>query len=142
MYIVTQQQRINLLEALNVMWPSVPQENVSYNLAAWRKDKGDHAGTARTLKIPPTCGTVACFGGWCAWWPAFREQGVSADSDGVPNVSSEELFGAPDLFTPHGNHPADIGFDGSDHELVSNRLRYVLRHCTGVSVVSGGFREI
>lgn len=120
---VTQKQRDNLLEALNVMWPSVPPENVFPALAAFRS--GDK------FKAKPTCGTVACFGGWCAWWPSFRAQGVRVNPDnvGAPMMGNsywaaevaEKLFGDYGLFMSRLDHES-----GTDHEVVTARLKKLL----------------
>ncbi len=132
---VTQKQRDNLLEALHVMWPSVPEANVAEELADWRED---HKNTA------PDCNTVACFGGWCAWWPSFRAQGVRSGDAGYPTVfgsssASDALFGFPALFAVKGcfvmlsltlapkyNHlkyPSE--HDLSDHAVVTQRLLWL-----------------
>lgn len=121
---VTAQQRANALEALNVMWPSVPEENVAHRLVYWRSD-GDYS-------VAPTCGTLACFGGWTEWWPPFREQ---LGQDGLATwdtiaglfgpASSQEIN---NLFAPRTGHPADTGFEGTDHALVSNRLRWLIKN--------------
>ncbi len=136
---VTQKQRDNLLEALHVMWPSVPEANVAEELADWRKD---HKNT------PPDCNTIACFGGWCAWWPSFREQGVRTNSLGEPiigrslssDITSSKLFGLPALFALRGyfagkiklTTPAYLALnpplehDLFDHAAVTQRLRWLL----------------
>lgn len=129
---VTQQQRDNALEALNVMWPSVPPENVFPDLEFWRETYG---------YAKPSCKTIACFGGWCAWWPAFRRQGVRAASCGAPtdrtgrasaNEIGDQLFGDKAVFNVAGPHKADKGFKGTDHELVTNRLRWLIENSTVV----------
>lgn len=122
----TPQQRANTLDALNNLWPSVPPENVIRNLNAWRKD---------CTGQPPDCGTVACFGGWCAWWPAFRAQGVIAGGGGGPLLTdrspsfyvSDHLFGAGLLFTRRGGMECDDPFD-TDHECVTRRLQWLLEN--------------
>lgn len=123
---VTQKQRDNTLEALNVMWPSVPPENVAKHLGYWR----DWA-----FKEKPHCGTIACFGGWCAWWPSFRAQGVRADiEDGGPRIPrgygavvSKRLFGHYDLFRIRGAIDIDDNHKSvSDHELVTCRLKWLI----------------
>jgi hypothetical protein len=121
---VTQKQRDNLLEALNVMWPSVPEANVSVCLRDWRRGAADG---------PPDCGTVACFGGWTEAWPPFRAQIAPRpprwDFD-WHDLSA--LYGPPDLsaiqylFTVRGFHVADADFSGTDHALVTNRLNWLL----------------
>lgn len=124
---VTQQQRDNLLEALNVMWPSVPPENVPAGLSVFRQDFDYGA---------PNCGTVACFGGWCAWWPSFRAQGVWAGDVGRPEMEagfpgdvSELLFGHAMMFKARGHAGMmDVGFRGTDHELVIHRLNWLLEN--------------
>lgn len=126
--IQTPQQRANTLDALNVMWPSVPPDNVYRNLDAWRNGP---PGNGRDL---PTCRTVACFGGWCAHWPAFREQGVLPDVDGAPTMSGSPwacdaggtLFGCDRMFVYRGLFPSDNDFRGSDHEIVTRRLQWLL----------------
>ncbi|VTU32093.1 hypothetical protein H4CHR_02941 [Variovorax sp. PBS-H4] len=122
---VTAQQRANALEALNVMWPSVPPENVVHDLYTWRQGEGGYSDA-------PTCGTLACFGGWAEWWPAFRAQ----LPDGVFGSWNRlaELFGprendhVDDLFNSREGHVADDGFTGTDHELVTNRLRWLIEN--------------
>lgn len=130
---VTQQQRNNALEALHVMWPSVPKKNVYKKLLNWRQRttlNGEHDD----YYAAPTCGTVACFGGWCEWWPNFRAQiGIKPDearSAGWHEVTA--LFGddsneaIDNLLSMRGVHIADDGFVGSDHAMVSNRLRWLI----------------
>lgn len=110
-------QRANALEALNVMWPSVPPENVFPGLWDWRTDDA---------KEPPTCGTVACFGGWAEWWPPFKAQiAAMGHSEGYNWRGTVELFGTA-LVDSRGYNPADAGFEGTDHELVTNRLRWLI----------------
>lgn len=139
---VTAQQRANAIEARDVMWPSVPPENVYQELANWNADTD--ASGARARKIA-TCGTVACFGGWCAYWPPFQAQGVRLDlftgapqvrprsnSDLIPIQSaSKYLFGVAGLFAvrDHGDmvdHKAPVGV--SDHELVTHRLNWLIKN--------------
>ena len=125
----TKQQRYNTLDALHVMWPSVPPENVYPGLEDWRKFEG---------VTPPDCGTVCCFGGWCAWWPPFNKQGVQADPDGCCYPTTQDngnalkastlLFGNPFMFEPVGCHFADVYFAGTDHELVTHRLQWLLEN--------------
>lgn len=134
---VTQQQRDNALEALNVMWPSVPEENVYPELERWRND------LLRTK--PPTCGTVACFGGWCAWWPPFVAQGIAVELDGRPVVakfgsttgalSSMTLFGESSLFDARYPNGEREWFDRlprieceTDHAHVTRRLQWLIEN--------------
>jgi len=132
---VTAQQRANALDALNVMWPSVPPENVYPDLLDWRK-----AGHGTV----PDCGTVACFGGWCEWWPPFREQMKLEPTHGCAGWhQATSLFGPSHeraidcLFSirHYGNgHPADQTFPGgTDHELVTNRLNWLIQNTEVVS---------
>ena len=126
---VSSRQRANALEARDVMWPSVPAENVTSLLSQWRLDAADEA---------PTCGTVACFGGWCAWWPHFQAQGIQSDHlTGAPRLNgewgtsmlaSERLFGDSTLFLRRNDHSADAGFIGTDHELVTHRLNWLIEN--------------
>lgn len=124
---VTQQQRDNALEALNVMWPSIPEENVFRRLDDWR---GYDDGGA------PTCGTIACFGGWSECYPPFREQlglPLEPSDDWWNGWQTAELYGPylmepriNSLFNVRGGHIADAGFEGSDHALVTNRLKWLI----------------
>lgn len=126
--VVTAQQRANAIEARDVMWPSVPPENVAPNLSIWRRDKGGP-------KKRPDCGSVACFGGWCAAWPPFVKQGVRTDISGAPMHGKEEsvwlasahLFGEY-IFDMRGDYPPDREFTGSDHELVTHRLNWLIEN--------------
>lgn len=126
---VTAQQRANALECLNVMWPSVPPENVMPGLDDWREEYG---------AAPVSCGTVACFGGWCAIWPGFRAQGIEPDPwsgapqrkerGGCPSGVSEYLFGHSDLFSPRHACIFDKIEEGTDHEVVTKRLRALIKN--------------
>jgi hypothetical protein len=125
---VTKQQRANAIEARDVMWPSVPPENVMPDLGAWRR-----GGRGK-----PTCGAVACFGGWCAWWPSFRAQGVRADGKGMPTLRGiswgsnvcHELFGHSEMFMARGSATIDgaASWALTDHELVMYRLNWLIEN--------------
>lgn len=124
---VTAQQRANAIEARDVMWPSVPAENVAHSLYTWRVgEKGNDT---------PTCGSVACFGGWCAWWPSFQAQGVTATWTGAPQLRDKQgaavgktLFGEDSMFSVRGIHTADRNFRGTSHELVTKRLNWLIKN--------------
>jgi hypothetical protein len=119
MIYVTKRQRENALEALNVMWPSVPAKNVVLGLKWWRVGRGTEK---------PTCKTICCFDGWCAWWPNFKKQGVYASSSGYPGTS-DFLFGVYGLSWGRGNWgETDTGFKGTDHELVTHRLKWLIKN--------------
>lgn len=114
---VTKQQRANALEALNVMWPSVPGKNVFPRLGDWSRLRDGK----RT-----NCGTVACFGGWCARWPTFKAQGVRMDKFGYPEIQDRFglsvaaiLFGDATLFSPNYG-------EMEDHAEVSRRLKTLI----------------
>lgn len=126
----TPQQRKNTVEALEVMWPSVPAENVVAGLIDWNEDDTGEM---------PTCKTLACFGGWCAWWPAFRRQGIRVSINGSPVVihniagkfvlAAYYLFGDSDIFDVRGHHHADLDTNAmSDHAVVTNRLHWLLKN--------------
>lgn len=118
---VTAQQRANAIEARDVMWPSVPLENVFSGLALWRSN--DRATD------PPTCGTVACFGGWSEWWPPFKTQiENSGASVGYEWNGVVRLFGDTSIVCTRGLHPADQGFEGGDHAVVLNRLNWLIEN--------------
>lgn len=132
---VTKQQRDNLLDAMNNMWPSIPPENVTEKLSRWLHRISIEDGTTS-----PTCETIACFGGWCAWWPAFRAQGVHADWRGAPQMPGintiesnesavcQHLFGYPNLFNMRGHESGDSAFKGNDHALVTRRMEVLLNN--------------
>lgn len=120
---VTQQQRDNQLEARDVMWPSVPEANVDKGLSSWGYF---------SRQGPPTCGTIACFGGWVEAWPPFREQ-LGLDYRSTPGWSRlRSLFSSGEgkhddaIFNSRRGHPADDGFEGTDHALVTNRLNWII----------------
>lgn len=122
----TPQQIANLREALEVWWPSVPEANVADRLRFYTKDESDRTD----------CCTVACFGGWAARWPGLIAQGLGVSECGYPVLGAEvfgpfiadALFGDISLFKARGSHEADEDFTGTDHELVTNRLRWALEH--------------
>jgi hypothetical protein len=112
----TAQQIKNLEDAL-VWWQTVPEANV-YRGLAWYT-VGDTSETS--------CKTVACFGGWCARWPGLIAQGLSLDKRGSPRgPGPSDLFGEKVLWSSRGSCAADAGFTGSDHALVTNRIRWAL----------------
>lgn len=117
----TEQQMQNLREAL-IWWQTVPEANVSPNLS--RYTDGDHNRT--------DCGTVACFGGWCARWPGLVDQGLRLNAWGCPAGNTpkqaKKLFGDADIWSARWSHRADGFFEGSDHALVTNRIRWALEH--------------
>lgn len=137
MFKVTPLQRANALEARDRMWPEVEAKMV--NLESWRSEGPDADYSKR-----PDCGSTACFGGWVAWWPAFRAQGVTASPDtgepmmgdpdeSFPSIVAEKLFGDRELFKSSYRHEADWkGLPGvnspSDHELVANRLDWLIEN--------------
>lgn len=125
----TQQQRDNTLDALNVMWPSIPPEEVSPGLESWYL----------ASEVEDGCGSLACFGGWCALWPNFQKQGVVAGLGGRPTSNRTNhffmsvpymLFGNHGLFISRGGFISDGGFVGTDHELITNRLTWLLENST------------
>ena len=124
---ITQRQRDNLTEAKK-MWLSIPPENVAKGLNFWR---GEDCKSMST----PTCNTIACFGGWCAWWPEFIAQGITVNRYGEPSSLLEEspgfnLFGHDRLFTFRGGHKSDehINDDVSDWDIVMNRIKWAINN--------------
>jgi hypothetical protein len=123
---VTQQQKLNQLSAKE-MWLTVPTENVSWNLGDWRED--NHFNYKNS---PPSCGTIACFGGWCAWWPYFRAQGVGSNNRGVPDNGTSlsvpgDLFGCGFLGETafYSRHPSE---KGTDWQVVMTRINRMLKN--------------
>jgi hypothetical protein len=132
---VTRLQRDNALYALNDFWPSVHPDKVDANLEHWRQEP-DEAGLLTSwiddMGRPPQCGTMACFGGWVEWCQHFRAQlGLAPDKGEMDFDDLLDLFGV-DLMTgmtaARGGCKADAGFEGSDHELVSNRLNWLIEN--------------
>lgn len=130
----TSRQIANIKEAIE-MWQTVPPENVYLGLVGWMD---------RITRLGPTCKTLACFGGWCAYWPAFQQQGVvpvfgrptmpSPDGHWVRGAveTAEHLFGDRQLFNSRGHHPTDLDHRATmtDHEIVMCRLRALLKQAT------------
>ena len=136
---ITERQYDNLLEAKK-MWDSVPEKNVMPALADWRSD--------RMKSKAPDCNTLACFGGWCAWWPAFQGQGVSVTSSGAPMIAcsrdlieqgaqlSKRLFGNENMFNVRNDHRQDQITSqfmhnpprASDWQIVMNRIDLALKN--------------
>ncbi len=116
----TPQQRANTEYALHNWWPTVPPDEVIWRLGDWRSG----------------CGTLACFGGHLAKSPHFRAMGVVDGLRGEPMLVehptlptyavSRHLFGDPELFVARGGSSADALCDGTDHEVVTNRLQWLL----------------
>ena len=125
---VSELQRKNLLEAKE-MWDSVPEKNVISGLKDFRAERRLVA-----MREAPTCNTLACFGGWCAWWPAFQAQGVIVSFSGGPHVRNHDctstfLFGHPNLFARRGDYLIDrFTNDSSDWKIIMNRLNWVIKH--------------
>lgn len=133
---VTAQQRANAIEARDVMWPSVPEKNVDRDLEDWR------VGESST--VAPTCNTIACFGGWVEWYPKFREQIPESDLKGgfawsgvvalfhgalpTMRLSDGSQRVLPEIVNTRGHFPSDIGFTGTDHALVLNRLNWLIEN--------------
>ena len=129
---VTQKQRDNAIHARDVLWPSVPAASV--DLVSWSS-----LGDERDIELSDAnCGTLACFGGWCAADPYFKEQGLSLavlrqywryqDLD-------ENLFGCDEMFNAAGSGPERSGpepdWDNhieSDHALVAWRLNWLIEN--------------
>lgn len=107
-------------------WESIPPENVYYRLAEWCDERAVDE---------PTCNTVACFGGWVALMPEFKEYGVRVGGVGEPLMPGVDggvrsvaarLFGSYAMFNARDAHPSDEGFIGTDHELVTNRIKHAI----------------
>ena len=132
---VTQLQRDNAISAKE-MWNSVPEKNVMPDLDTWR-----HFTMGES--VVPTCNTIACFGGWCAVWPPFQDQGVQPSRFGSPTIYNNNnnqreaygvdtmLFGVGGLFAGRGGHLIDNASrykDSkaykkiSDWQIVMNRI--------------------
>lgn len=127
MFPVSQQQRDNAIEALTVMWPTVPKENVAPGLLTWRMDNRDTDSIIQELN-PPTCGSIACFGGWCQWWPSFRQQ-YDQKYYWSMFTTARQLFGDGSLFEVRHSHEADGKAPHlDDHALVSYRLKWLIQN--------------
>ena len=121
----TERQRANTIEALTVMMPSIPVANIFPKLASWIDGEGEI----------PHCGTVACFGGWCAIYPPFVAQGVGrCRQDGQPFLLkrgysttevSQHLFGNPNMFRMRGFFVHELD-SGTDHAIIMHRLQWLL----------------
>lgn len=129
---VTSQQRANALFARDVMWPSVPPKNVAPKLAYWARGLNGEKrvpNVRHPIRVA-TCGTIACFGGWCAQNPHFQAQGVYPEFDGSPKNAngwppqvSWVLFGDASLFEYRRGKER-----GTSHEIVTKRLDDLIRN--------------
>ena len=130
---VTQLQRDNAISAKE-MWLTVPEANVSPGLSDWsNRYAGDEV---------PDCGTQACFGGWCAWWPAFQAQGLKAsglgspifEDDGHSKTScdvSKTLFGHSYMFVTKSHDylvykDRAVFKNATDWQIVMNRIEHLI----------------
>lgn len=124
---ISPRQRANAESALYEMWPSVPKSNVTKLLRPSR----DLTFNMRT---------VTDFGGWCARWPRFREQGAALADVGhivivrhgqtfvSPQFVSLTLFGMAGMFMSRNHLWIDNHFvNHTDHEIVTERLRWLIR---------------
>lgn len=116
------------LKSAREMWLSIPPENVYPKLLNWRLKK---RGRSQAHRLD--CNTVACFGGWCAWWPPFRALGVRPNCFGMPIVpdrlsASTYLFGEPLAFAPRYSANPSMPDDptDSDHAHVLKRIDWML----------------
>lgn len=132
----TRKQLKNIREAL-VWWQTVPEENVYPYLNNWTS-MYDLKGRDVSNRQATTCNTIACFGGWACRHPSLIAQGAIINEYGWPEMKrgryveeygvAKRLFGDSELFKWRGQHEADKGFEGTDHALVTNRLRWALEH--------------
>ena len=124
---ITLRQRTNAEDALHEMWPSVPKSNVTKLLRPSR----DLTFNMRT---------VSDFGGWCARWQSFKDQGAAlADAGHIvmvrngqtftsPQYASMVLFGMAGMFMSRNHLWIDHHFiNHTDHEVVTERLRWLIR---------------
>jgi hypothetical protein len=110
------------LAAAQAMMEKLPEEKL--NLRSFRDPFGVE-GESTNFSKPPECGTICCFGGWCAWEPASMALGVRAEpSLGCPELDfdvnasvSMFLFGDGEMFHARGGPD-----DRTDHEIVMDRI--------------------
>ena len=141
---VTQLQRNNALSAKK-MWNSVPEAKVMPGLNGWNSLSVREDGDGEDDKeMTPDCNTICCFGGWCAYWPEFRAQGVIAVWGGMPAFEGlyagevdKVLFGCDDLFAIRGEGDAeklleekdqDAYDEASDWQIVMNRINWLIKN--------------
>ena len=119
----------NLRIAREMMLYKEPDE---VDLDGWRQDEVFEDRTAKS----PSCGSICCFGGWCAWEPAFRALGVRSDSRGAPRLPgdihvSQHLFGVNYMFgirqrnegaRPGDSHARPNSVFITDKQVVINRI--------------------
>lgn len=117
------------LAIARTMMEKLPPEKV--NLKSFR-DPDEVEGEDADYSLPPTCGTICCFGGWCAWEPAFMAQGIFAEgSMGVPVLARDEnesvpryLFGDYTLFFSRSvlDELDGAPYDCTDRDVVLRRI--------------------
>ncbi|VTU32061.1 hypothetical protein H4CHR_02934 [Variovorax sp. PBS-H4] len=118
--------RTNLLEAQK-FWATVNPDNV--DLCDWRDPEGEELDEIVDYSTPPSCGTLACFGGWLPWAPYFAEMGVRQNPGrGTPEIGAGEryecgsnvakyLFGEWYLFDSRESREG-----GTDHAVAATRI--------------------
>jgi hypothetical protein len=109
-------------------WRSIPDENIVSNLMNWQ----EFDPRLRATQIP-TCNTIACFGGWVALMPEFREMGVKVSEGGSPYMRrgghvvyfdwcvADHLFGDSRLFQP--KTVTEQLLRESDRQVVIHRIK-------------------
>lgn len=71
---------ISNLKVARARWLTIPPANVYPDLSGWNAAK-------HPVDYVPTCGSVACFGGWVALMPEFNALGVYPDTgNGAPLI--------------------------------------------------------
>lgn len=115
---MTPEQRKNVRIFLE-RWATIPPENVYPELNDWQKGR---------VRQKPTCGTIACAGGWMALMPEFQAMGIRPDPhSGAPTVAFG-WFDATDFFGGHGLFSTRLDDErGTDHEVVTRRFKRLLR---------------
>lgn len=122
----TPEQQAHHCRILLERWDTIPNENVFPGLFRFV--------TRRVRK--PTCGTVACGGGWVALMPDFQAMGISPGASGEPVFDDKEactsllsfnvaelFFGAIDLFSVRSRNET-----GTDHEVFRKRVERALQN--------------
>lgn len=120
---------IENIKQVLTMLASVPADNL--NLKCYRADD---------KSTPPTCGSVACVGGWLPWWPHFANLGVRSGWAGSPELEdstaerlSDRLFGfvktrCEYAFATRGHcvFDDDCPADATDHAAAIHRFTRML----------------
>lgn len=126
----TNKEKLQNILIARAMLDDIPDSKLIRGLCTWNNSE--------MMQDPNHCGAAACFGGWVALHPYFREaygirasRGTDDTFHGQPrtryttdtNRISERLFGIADAFFPNHQHTLS-GKKRSDRAVIKQRLKH------------------